>query len=184
MGSAIGSPETSANYATVPPPLRPLLRDHLSLNSTAIVQLSAKGKREVAGSKTEGAGVMLVESMGFDPQAIRKAAAGDGSPGGSTNSSSSSGGTLLKQYAFSSERKMMSTLVRLSDGRCRLYTTGGSDFILARCRDILQLSGDGNGTSGGLTTVPITPALSESLVNDVIVAMAKQSLRTLGVAYR
>eukprot|EP00158_Paraphelidium_tribonemae_P002869 Partr_v1_DN25739_c0_g1_i1_m74936 putative ATPase, Ca transporting, plasma membrane len=157
---------TAPNFATVPAPLRVLLRDHLSLNSTAVVGLSAKGKREVAGSKTEGAGVMLVESMGADPAALRRAVADSG--------------TMVKQYAFSSERKMMSTIVALPDGRVRMFTTGGSDFILARCTSWLQLSADG----AAVSPAPITPALAESLVNDVIIAMAKQSLRTLGVAYR
>ena len=159
---------TSPNLATVPGPLRELLVEHLSLNATAVVGLSSKGKREVAGSKTEGAGVMLVESMGASPPALRKAAA--------------DGGRIAKQYAFSSDRKMMSTLVALPGGGMRLYTTGGSDFILARCTSILQVGGDD--AAGAAALVPLSPALTESLTSDVIVAMARQSLRTLGAAYR
>ena len=78
---------------------------------------------------------------------------------------------------------MMSTLVRLPSGAVRMFTTGGSDYILARSTKVLQLPPD-----GGAAAVPveseITPDLAENLVADVIVAMAEQSLRTLGIAYR
>ena len=161
----VASPEASTNNYAIPPALRLLLKDHLSVNSTAIVGLSAKGKREVSGSKTEGAGVMLVESMGYDPQTLRKALSD----------------AIVKQYAFSSEKKMMSTLVALPDGRVRCYTTGGSDFVLGHCTQVLQLGPNDDETA---PSVPLTPGLRNKLTNDVITGMAQQSLRTLGAAYR
>ena len=49
------------NLSAVPGPLRAILRDHLSINSTAVVVLNDKGVQEVKGSKTEGAGLLLVQ---------------------------------------------------------------------------------------------------------------------------
>jgi magnesium-transporting ATPase (P-type) len=104
----------SCRAARAPPPLPPLLPT-----------LS-----QVKGSKTEGAGIALVESFGFEPEAIRAAAA--------------AAGTVLQQFSFSSERKMMSTIVALTpagaDGPVRMFTTGGSDYILARSTSVLSVS--------------------------------------------
>jgi magnesium-transporting ATPase (P-type) len=97
----------------LPPAVRDLLKEQLALNSTAsIVAKVEKGvtKQEVKGSKTEGAGLKLVAAMvpagvaGVPAyQAIRDAYAAEF--------------RVIKQFAFSSERKMMSTIVELV--RCR-----------------------------------------------------------------
>ena len=70
---------------------------------------------------------MLVESFGCDPLTIRADAFHSGA--------------VLKQFSFSSERKMMSTLVALPGGGVRMFTTGGSDYILARSTSVLQVRG-------------------------------------------
>lgn len=67
----------SATLAAVPRALRSTLRDHLSMNSTAVLVVNDKGVREVKGSKTEGAGLLLVRAFGFDPLEIREAAQGE-----------------------------------------------------------------------------------------------------------
>lgn len=160
----VSSPAQSDNYKKVPVALRDQFRDQLALNATAVVMVSNKGKREVKGSKTEGAGLLLVESFGFDPSEVRKEV--------------QSKGNVVKQYSFSSERKMMSTIVQLPDGRVRMFTTGGSDFVLARCKDVAYVS------ETTISYQPMTDALKHELTEKVIVSMAEQSLRTLGVAYR
>ena len=162
----VGGAATSSNWNATPSPLRALLRDHLALNSTAITFLTPKGAKEVKGSKTEGAGIMLVESFGASPLEIRASVEAEGA--------------MVRQYTFSSERKMMSTLVKTPGGGHRLYTTGGSDFVLSRCTAVATLTP----AHDSFSSTPLTPELSDSLVNEVIVAMAKRSLRTLGVAYR
>ena len=121
----------SANWAAVPAPLRALLRDHLCLNSTAVgLPCGPHHRIEVKGSKTEGAGIALVESFGIDPAGLRAEA--------------ETTGAVLQRYSFSSERKMMSTIVALSprgaEGPVRLFVTGGSDFVLARSGSVLMVS--------------------------------------------
>lgn len=67
--------------------------------------VAAVAPREVKGSKTEGAGLLLVQDMGgANYEDVRHDAGGSGA--------------LLKQVPFSSERKMMSTITMLPDGEC------------------------------------------------------------------
>jgi len=155
----------------VPAVLRDLLRDHLAINSTAaVIEVHAHGRthEEVRGSKTEGAGLKLVAQLDSELSytAIRAAL--------------SEHGRLIKQFAFSSDRKMMSTIAELPDGRVRVFTTGGSDMVLSRCTRMARLD------AAGVRLEPL--ALNESRVADIITRiitpMAQQSLRTIAVAYR
>jgi calcium-translocating P-type ATPase len=157
--------------SAVPAVLRDLLRDHLAINSTAaVIEVHAHGRthEEVRGSKTEGAGLKLVAQLDSELSytAIRAAL--------------SEHGRLIKQFAFSSDRKMMSTIAELPDGRVRVFTTGGSDMVLSRCTRMARLD------AAGARLEPL--ALNESRVADIITRiitpMAQQSLRTIAVAYR
>ena len=59
--------------------------------------------QEIKGSKTEGAGLFFVENLGSAPQMIREAAFRAAAPAGTVDNAP----RVLKQYAFSSDRKMM-----------------------------------------------------------------------------
>ena len=73
----------------------------------------------------------------------------------------------------------MSSVVELSPGGpVRVYTTGGSDFVLALSTHVIRLK------SGAISREVLDAAAADALVSDVIVAMARKSLRTLGLAYR
>lgn len=186
----------------LPGSLKSMLRDHLSLNSTASLvreykdagdgkaakknaqagdasKAGAVFKEVVKGSKTEGAGIKLVNSMGYNYEAVR--------------SSAEQSGAVIKQYAFSSERKMMSTIIRplasatgetLAEGSgagygARVLATGGSDMVLSRCTRLATLRADGSGWD----TKPMTPESRDEIVQSVIIPMAKASLRTIALAY-
>ena len=70
------SPDRSANLAKIrDAEIANMIRDHLALNSTVVVTWESSGKAVVNGSKTEGAGVLLVESMGYRYLTIRGAGA-------------------------------------------------------------------------------------------------------------
>jgi magnesium-transporting ATPase (P-type) len=217
------------------------LKDHLSVNSTVVVTWDSKGKPVIRGNKTESAGVLLVESMGFRVLEIRggevEAGAESTTPtpratagaGGGTGGSTSAAVRILRQYPFTAERKMMSTLVALdpsnpADGPVRLYVTGAafalsvvmpctqshrllvcmcvfcvvcarvcarvcvagaSEFVLKHSSTLLwpQRSA-GRGSDAASRLLPNSPERSAFLNANVIEAMAKQSLRTLGLAYR
>jgi magnesium-transporting ATPase (P-type) len=116
------SPAVSPNNAVVrDTEIASFLKDHLSLNATVSVSWEANGKAIVSGSKTEGAGVLLVESMGYRVNDLR------GEAGSSR---------IVRQYPFTAERKMMSTLVALdpsnpTNGPVRLFVTGVCLLLLA-----------------------------------------------------
>jgi hypothetical protein len=255
-----------------------MLTDHLSMNTTVVVTWDGNQKPVVRGSKTEGACVLLVESMGYRylsirgdgaaterllasdaAQAVAAGAAVPGSSGGtpsvmdcavetlavprSSNSSLSAnsapawstthdaasamtragagagagtgagagaaagvpamtGAVILRQYPFTAERKMMSTLVVLDAANpdtspVRLYITGASEIVLRHCTALLWPDAiDGSdermatpsrrfGESPRKSRLVVnTPARMRHITEEVIEGMAKQSLRTLGCAYR
>jgi hypothetical protein len=69
------SPDRSANFQKIRDgEIAHIIKDHLSLNSTVVLTWEESGKAVVKGSKTEGAGVLLVESFGYRYQTIRGAA--------------------------------------------------------------------------------------------------------------
>jgi P-type Ca2+ transporter type 2C len=75
----------------------------------------------------------------------------------------------------------MSTIVELSPGgRVRVYTTGGSDVILAISSHLLRVSASG----GDVERVAMTPDDADAIIAGTVLTMAQQSLRTVGLAYR
>jgi P-type Ca2+ transporter type 2C len=74
-------------------------------------------------------------------------------------------------------------MVLLPDGRVRVYVTGGSDFVLARCvATVTGLASDA--PDSALSLSAMTPSDRNNINEAVITPMASQSLRTLAVAYR
>ena len=77
------------------------------------------------------------------------------------------------EVPFSSERKMMSVLVRDPDGRRALMAKGAPDVLLERCTHVRR----------GGETVELTPADRERVLAGVR-SFTERALRTLAVAYR
>jgi len=76
---------------------------------------------------------------------------------------------------FTSDRKRMSTLIQGSKGRKVFLLKGASELITASCDKLLNLK------TGEET--PITEETRKKIA-EAIVAFAKQSLRTIGLAYK
>eukprot|EP00753_Platysulcus_tardus_P006997 PLAT14760.1.p2 GENE.PLAT14760.1~~PLAT14760.1.p2 ORF type:complete len:1060 (-),score=639.07 PLAT14760.1:215-3394(-) len=81
---------------------------------------------------------------------------------------------VVKLYSFSSARKRMSVLVRLPDGRLRLYVKGASEIVLGLCQQ--QTLADGS-------EAELTEEDAEGM-NGFILEMADNALRTIGIAHR
>lgn len=141
----------------------------------------------VVGSKTEGALLMLAAEMGYRHTAIRE----------SLVVGERKKGALPYVFEFTSDRKRMTSVVDLQafapncaahggllsgafatlDDAANNYlalTKGASEIVLERCTRILLDDG---------SVVPLTDAHRERF-NDTILSYAKQSLRTLCLAYR
>jgi len=160
-----------------------LLIEGISVNTTATLLFSdSNGKAqkgsakksttdlaqvEVSGNKTEGALLMfLYKELSADYSNIRKTA---------FNSSRGD-----KYFTFTSTRKRMSVLLRndiipsTSSSQPILYTKGASEVIVSLCRYYIDENGE---------VVELTDQLKESL-HSYIDIMAKQALRTIGLAHR
>eukprot|EP01035_Chromulina_nebulosa_P019011 gene19011-24830_t len=160
-----------------------LLTEGIAVNTTASLLFSdsnGKAKKisdiksttdlsliEVSGNKTEGALLMfLYKDLSTDYTSIRKIA---------YNSSRGD-----KYFTFTSTRKRMSVLLRndiipsANSSQPILYTKGASEVIVGLCRYYINADGQ---------VVELTDQVKDSL-NGYIDLMAKQALRTIGLAHR
>jgi Ca2+-transporting ATPase len=119
------------------------------------VLASEAGRWSVKGDPTEGALVVLAAKAGVDPQALRREAARTG------------------ELPFSSERKRMTTLHRMPDGRRLAFVKGAPEVVLERCA--LAQQGAGCEPLAGEALGRILAA-NEKMAND--------ALRVLALAYR
>uniref|UniRef100_A0A0N5B1V3 Calcium-transporting ATPase n=1 Tax=Strongyloides papillosus TaxID=174720 RepID=A0A0N5B1V3_STREA len=142
---------------------RDVLVNGISINSaysTQVIQPKAAGhQREQVGNKTECGLLGFVLDLGQCYQDIRKNNPED---------------KLFKVYTFNSQRKSMSTVVKI-DGGYRVFTKGASEIILKKCNYML-------GERGSI--VKMTEARVSSIFKNVIEPMASDGLRTIGLAYK
>eukprot|EP00672_Neobodo_designis_P017334 CAMPEP_0174828106 /NCGR_PEP_ID=MMETSP1114-20130205/1142_1 /TAXON_ID=312471 /ORGANISM="Neobodo designis, Strain CCAP 1951/1" /LENGTH=1132 /DNA_ID=CAMNT_0016061815 /DNA_START=46 /DNA_END=3444 /DNA_ORIENTATION=- len=127
----------------------------LSVNSTARQQTNDEGRKVWVGNKTEAGILGMVSRLGRDYLELRDSISQDD----------------RKQYPFSSMKKRMTTLVR-RDGAVSAHTKGASETILAACTHYIDAAGD----------VKELTEEKRSSFNEVIVNMASQGNRTIGVA--
>ena len=147
------SPEGRIAGDTSDPGLQLLLRAGVLASDATIGKDGAR--LFVKGDPTEGALVVAAGKAGLEAAADREA-----SP-------------RLQEYPFSSERKRMTTVHAMPDGRVIAFMKGAPEIVLERCT--LMQSGAG--------TVPLDAAARDGLqhANE---SMAHEALRVLGIAYK
>eukprot|EP01012_Entosiphon_sulcatum_P020579 TRINITY_DN254_c0_g3_i2.p1 TRINITY_DN254_c0_g3~~TRINITY_DN254_c0_g3_i2.p1 ORF type:complete len:1281 (+),score=280.83 TRINITY_DN254_c0_g3_i2:38-3880(+) len=134
-----------------------LLSEAICMNSTADQKPGDDGQMVWVGNKTEFALLQFVkDQLGMDFKGIRSMA-GKGD---------------VNIYAFNSEKKRMTTIVR-NGALLTAYVKGASELILASSTQYVNESGQ---------PLPITAEVRASL-EAVIDDMARQGNRTIGVAY-
>ncbi|OLL25886.1 Calcium-transporting ATPase 2 [Neolecta irregularis DAH-3] len=143
------------------PAVQEILLSSISLNSTAFEGMD-KGEKAFIGSKTETA---LLE--------MARIYLGMGNP------EIDRGNAQFVQYIpFTSERKSMEIVVKLSSRKYRLFVKGASEILLAMCSNIIaEPLGD------EIITRPLTERDIESLIL-TIDNYANQSLRTIGLCWK
>ncbi|XP_072928182.1 plasma membrane calcium-transporting ATPase 2 isoform X5 [Hemitrygon akajei] len=82
---------------------------------------------------------------------------------------------LYKVYTFNSERKSMSTVIKMPDGSFRMYSKGASEIVLKKCSNVLNSAGEPRS---------FRPRDRDEMVKKVIEPMACDGLRTICIAYR
>jgi Ca2+-transporting ATPase len=137
-----------------------LLLKSISINTTAF-EGETDGEKSFIGSKTDSALLIFArENLAMGPVSEERANA-----------------KVLHLFPFDSGRKCMGTVVRLPDGKSRLFVKGASEIMVAKCNQILR---DPNKNS---MSAPMTEEIRDNL-QKMITAYASNSLRTIGIIYR
>jgi Ca2+-transporting ATPase len=152
--SGVGyAPEGGLSPASNNPALNLLFRGGLLCNDSTLMQ--AEGKWTIKGDPTEGALVVLGAKAGLKRDEITEQ-----SP-------------RIGELPFSSDRKRMTTIHKIEDGKRRAFVKGAPEIILDRCASLL--SGDDR------------KPLDENERKKILAAneeMATSALRVLAIAYR
>ncbi|XP_055504234.1 plasma membrane calcium-transporting ATPase 2 isoform X5 [Leucoraja erinacea] len=159
-----------AHYKEVPEPdalpakSLDILVNAISLNSAYTSKILPPEKdvglpRQV-GNKTECGLLGFVLDLKRDYQAVRDLTPEE---------------KLYKVYTFNSERKSMSTVIRMQDGSFRMYSKGASEIVLKKCSNVLNSAGEPR---------MFRPRDRDEMVKKVIEPMACDGLRTICIAYR
>lgn len=119
---------TQKYFVDASPELRTLVRDSITLNSTAFEGTDDKGNKEFIGSKTETALLGLAKSyLGLDDLETER-----------------SNADIVEPIPFSSERKCMGCVVKIqpegSKPFHRLYVKGASEILLRHSNHVLDTS--------------------------------------------
>ncbi len=124
------------------------------LCSDAVLE-EKEGKWFVKGDPTEGALVVAAVKVGYHETEMRIE------------------NTRIEEIPFSSERKRMTTIHQMADGKRMAFTKGAPEVVLQRCSHILD--------NGGMRELKETERGQILKANE---EMAQAALRVLGFAYR
>mmetsp|Transcript_19164 Transcript_19164/g.31364 ORF Transcript_19164/g.31364 Transcript_19164/m.31364 type:complete len:1035 (+) Transcript_19164:346-3450(+) len=138
------------------PNLLSIINEGIAVNSKAYLSTLPTGQIEFVGSKTECALLVMIRKFDFDYEMCRTTS------------------NIRALYAFSSEKKRMSVIIKRPQGVFRLYTKGASETVLGLCTNVLDERGD----------VHSMPDAQKTELMALIDRMASQGLRTLCLAYR
>jgi P-type Ca2+ transporter type 2C len=141
-------------------PVKDLLLKSISLNSTAF-EGEVDGVNTFIGSKTETALLIFAkEHLGMGPVSEERANA-----------------QFLQLIPFDSGRKCMGLVVKLENGKARLYVKGASEILLSKCTEIFR------DPTQDASIVPMSND-NEKTIKGLIDSYASRSLRTIGICYR
>ena len=132
-----------------------LLLQCIFQNTGGEVVISKEGKHEILGTPTESALLEFGFSLGANFVVER------------------SESRIIKIEPFNSERKRMTVVVMLPDGKRRAYCKGASEIILKMCNKVIDATG---------SIVPLDEVASSGLMN-IIDGFAAESLRTLCLTF-
>lgn len=137
-----------------------LLQQSIVINSTAF-EGEENGVQTFIGSKTETAMLTFCRDfLGMGPVGEARSSA-----------------ETIQFIPFDSGRKCMGVVVKLSNGKYRLYIKGASELLLAQCTRVIR------DPTKGISDIQMTQENQET-VNRLITHYAERSLRTIGMSYR
>lgn len=132
-----------------------LIKEGISVNSTAFLDFSDPHKIKTLGNPTEAALLLWLNSCDINYLDLRESA------------------EVVDQLTFSTERKFMATIVNSPlSNKCILYMKGAPEIVFAKCNNVL--------TEDGLKdSVAFKPIVDEQLLQ-----YQNQAMRTLGFAFK
>ncbi|KAH0551225.1 hypothetical protein GP486_007464, partial [Trichoglossum hirsutum] len=140
--------------------VRWLLMQSIAINSTAF-EGEQDGHLVFIGSRTETALLNFArDHLGMGPIQEEHANA-----------------NVVQVVPFDSSRKCMASVVRLSDGRFRMYVKGASEILLEKCDRIIR------DPRTGISETILTKDNHEAL-SQIITTYASRSLRTIALLYQ
>ena len=167
------------NCKAIPNTLRELLIQDALLNNEAFLTKNADGREVGVGSAIEVAMLKWARLLGIDYNELRsklpQKKEDDGKPG------------VIKMYPFHSNRKRSSCLVRLENGKYRLFVKGAPEMVIRLCDSIAYGEGEINDLSGDFIEMEGKVTGSgkrKNIVERCIYPMARQALRVIAFAYR
>jgi len=150
------------------PQLRDLFNAAISVNSTAFQDTDPEtGEVIFIGSKTETALLKFAKELGWaDFQTTRDSA------------------QVVQMIPFSSERKAMGVVVKISDRKWRIYLKGASEILSKKCTQYVVVHRDGGGPAEGDVETFAIDELAQDNISRTIIFYANQTLRTIALCYR
>ena len=143
-GQKLGQDETST-----------LIKEGISMNSTAFLDYTLPDKIKTLGNPTEAALLLWLHGQQVNYMDYREHT------------------DIEEQLTFSTERKYMATLVKSSlGGKSILYVKGAPEILLSKCRDMRLPEGN----------KPI--AEYRATIEEQLLSYQNQAMRTLGFAYK
>lgn len=160
-----------ANLTTIlSPQLRALLNESIAVNSSAFQDIDPEtGEKVFIGSKTETALLQFAYELGCrDYKETRDAA------------------DVIQMIPFSSERKFMGVVVRLSSGKFRLYAKGASEILSKECAQhvVIRNQKCETGKVNEEVEVKMIDDLAKENISRTIIFYANQTLRTIALCYK
>lgn len=132
-----------------------LIKEGISLNSTAFLDYTDENKIKTLGNPTEAALLLWLHSQQVNYIDYREQT------------------EVVEQLTFSTERKYMATLINSPvSGKKILYVKGAPEIILAKCQEIRFPE----------KNIPV--AEYSSTIEEQLLAYQNQAMRTLGFAYK
>ncbi|CBK24619.2 uncharacterized protein [Blastocystis hominis] len=171
-----------ANCAKISESAKQLLMDNAMLNNESYITTTDEGKERGVGSALDIALLRWGKLLDVDYHAVREKYP-------LLNAESAADATgIVRRFPFHSNRKRASVLVRLANGKYRLYVKGAPEMVIRLCDAVIlpdgsmkQLTGTFQEDSSGNVTGTGSRC---NLVKHCIYPMARQALRVLAFAYR
>lgn len=131
-----------------------LIKEGISVNSTAYLDFADPHKIKSMGNPTEAALLLWLNTQGVNYMDIRENT------------------EVVEQLTFSTERKYMATIVRSASAQNLLYVKGAPEIVFGKCKQVLS-------PEGLQPAADCRQAIEEQLLD-----YQNQAMRTLGLAYK